>query len=754
MTHTTDLPPFPDGPTSAASEMGLLVRDFDWAATPLGPRESWPGSLRTVTDLLLAHPFAMTLLWGQDLVQVYNDPYRLLMGAKHPAGLGQPTRECWPEVWPFNAPLYEAVMQRGEAAHFSDQPLTIQRHGHDEEAFFTLCYSPVRDESGEVGGVLVTVIETTERVRAQQQVQEGTRQLDAGARAQEALVTFTEAVGTQAGVWALIRQAIEVLRARFGDGSSLVYFEREGDRWRARVWTEDLEAQPELLGTLQAGLPLDTLLPAEAARTREPLFIDRWDTAQEEVPHSGPYRAAANTPLVVNGEVCGLIGLGLRHTHRWNERDRAVVRAVGRGLNLALERAEEARQWQAQNAELDARNRALGAFAELTRDLALETDPYRLIRRTQEVVLSLLPAGFSLYFEPGEDAGRWLLRSQVGEVSTPELQRAVQSLPFADTANLRIPWESGESHFQDAYDHAADQLSGSERYPGASATLPVSVGGRQRGVLGFALSREHRWTRADRAMLDTVRSSLNLALERVETTAALVAQRQSLEAANEELEAFTYSVSHDLRTPVRHVMGFNQLLRQHLGAGADARGERYLKVIEEAAGRMNTLIDAMLDLSRTSRQPLRLGPVELGELVEAVRWELEGEGPGRGVRWQIGPLPRVMADRDTLRQVLSNLLDNALKYTRPREAPQIELWAEGRPGEWAVFVRDNGVGFDPRYSNKLFGVFQRLHRAEDFEGTGVGLANVRRIVTRHGGRVWAEGLPGEGATFAFTLPRT
>jgi light-regulated signal transduction histidine kinase (bacteriophytochrome) len=175
--------------------------------------------------------------------------------------------------------------------------------------------------------------------------------------------------------------------------------------------------------------------------------------------------------------------------------------------------------------------------------------------------------------------------------------------------------------------------------------------------------------------------------------------------------------------------------------------------VETAATQMNTLIDAMLDLSRTSRQSLVIGVVDLKTLVSAARAELEPETPDQRVVWTIQPLPLVMADPTSLQQVLVNLLANALKYSRTRSEAQIEIWAEDRPTEWAVFVRDNGVGFDSRYADKLFGVFQRLHRQDEFEGTGVGLANVRRIITRHGGSVSAQSKLGEGATFGFTLPQ-
>jgi PAS domain S-box-containing protein len=229
-----------------------------------------------------------------------------------------------------------------------------------------------------------------------------------------------------------------------------------------------------------------------------------------------------------------------------------------------------------------------------------------------------------------------------------------------------------------------------------------------------------------------------------------------LEAANKELEAFSYSVSHDLRAPLRHIDGFVGLLTKSQGDRLDERGQRQLKVIADAARQMGALSDDLLVFSRMGRAELRHVEVDLVALANEVVTGLESELSGRSVAWKIGRLPAVHADRALLRQVLANLFGNAVKYTRPRAAAEIEMGhTNGSPeNEIIFFVRDNGVGFDMQYVDKLFGVFQRLHRSDEFEGTGIGLANVRRIINRHGGRTWAESEPGRGATFYFTLPQT
>lgn len=241
---------------------------------------------------------------------------------------------------------------------------------------------------------------------------------------------------------------------------------------------------------------------------------------------------------------------------------------------------------------------------------------------------------------------------------------------------------------------------------------------------------------------------LNLELEQ-----RVVERTAELEAANKELEAFSYSVSHDLRAPLRHIEGFIEILRATQTNALDEEGQRHLRTIADSSRQMGKLIDDLLGFSRTARVELRKVHVNLNDIVQSVLHEMEPDMTGRDVQWKIGELPEVEGDPALLRQVIFNLLSNALKYTRTRPQARIEIGTTQTDNDIVIFVRDNGVGFDPRYAQKLFGVFQRLHRAAEFEGTGVGLANVRRIITRHGGRTWAESDVDEGATFFFSLPK-
>jgi signal transduction histidine kinase len=290
--------------------------------------------------------------------------------------------------------------------------------------------------------------------------------------------------------------------------------------------------------------------------------------------------------------------------------------------------------------------------------------------------------------------------------------------------------------------------------------MPMVAGGELIGALSFGAS-EGDFPTEQMNIAQEVATQLAIALsqarlhERVRRHAGelerrVVERTEALEAANKELESFSYSVSHDLRAPLRAVDGFAKILEEDYGERLDGEGRRLLGVVRSSSKHMGQLIDDLLDLSRLGRLALGKRPVDMAGLAREVAQEL----PRGNASVDIGALPACHADPRLLRQVWANLIGNALKYSGKRAGAHVEIGGREEPAESVYWVRDNGVGFDMRYVDKLFGVFQRLHGADEFPGTGVGLAIVQRVVARHGGRVWAEGRPGEGACFHFSVPRS
>ena len=289
--------------------------------------------------------------------------------------------------------------------------------------------------------------------------------------------------------------------------------------------------------------------------------------------------------------------------------------------------------------------------------------------------------------------------------------------------------------------------------------IPCSVG--PSGLLFVILPKAALFVSDDLALLRACCNETAVQLDNVtmrERQQALITElgerSSQLTAANKELEAFSYSVSHDLRAPLRHISGFTDLLQKAPGVELGENRLRYLRLISESAVRMGELIDSLLVFSRMGRAEMLQTRVDINSIVRQAQRDVAQADPERSVEWIIDQLPTAPGDPTMLQLVFTNLLSNAFKYSRTRETATIEVGSvNGSSTESVVYVKDNGVGFDMAYANRLFGVFQRLHRAEDFEGTGIGLANVQRIVSRHGGRVWAESELGKGATFFVALPK-
>ena len=438
---------------------------------------------------------------------------------------------------------------------------------------------------------------------------------------------------------------------------------------------------------------------------------------------------------------------------------------------------------QERTAELVRRNRELAALYTISRATAQSLDLEQTLNNAIETTLAALESemGDILLVEP--DGETMTLRVQRG--LSDEFVLAVQYIKLGEGTAGKAAAEK-KPVILDISEYPTQRLAPYFVREGiqTTASTPLLSAGEVVGTLSLATRRVRAFPPEELGLLSAVGQQLGSAVRNAQLYEAVqqeLAERQraeeaikqlnqdlerraaELEAANKELEAFSYTVSHDLRAPLRAIDGFSRILLEKYGTQLPADAQRYQRLVRDNAQQMGRLIDDLLTFSRLSRQPLRKQQVAPADLVQKVLADLRGEQGGRRIEINIRELPACEADPALLTQVFVNLLSNALKFTRRREVARIEVGyfshlslpfaAGGRRGasEDAYYVRDNGVGFDMQYVDKLFGVFQRLHRAEEYEGTGVGLAIVQRIIHRHGGRVWAESEPDNGATFYFTI---
>jgi PAS domain S-box-containing protein len=379
--------------------------------------------------------------------------------------------------------------------------------------------------------------------------------------------------------------------------------------------------------------------------------------------------------------------------------------------------------------QIQERDAALQKALDLNRNILDSSTEYSIIGVDLDGVIVLWNEGARRRydFEPDEVIGK----ANASILYAPEDVAAGKPKEISDVALRDGKWEGALLRLR----------RGGERFMARVVVTPRWDGpGKPIGFLLISID-----------ISEEIRLSEELKASHAELERRVAQRTAELDATNKELEAFTYSVAHDLRAPLRHIQGFADLLTESLGPGLEPDAERYLSRIGQGTQHMGNLIEDLLRLAQVSRQEPRLQATGLNSVVKEVLQDLKNETKDRDIQWQVDDLPFVDCDPGLMKQVFYNLLSNAVKYTRPRKPAVIGIGQTSVEGQLVTFVRDNGVGFNMKYSNKLFGVFQRLHRKEDFEGTGVGLATVQRIVHKHGGRIWAEAELDKGATFFFSL---
>jgi light-regulated signal transduction histidine kinase (bacteriophytochrome) len=476
--------------------------------------------------------------------------------------------------------------------------------------------------------------------------------------------------------------------------------------------------------------------------------------------------ASMSVSLVVKGKLWGLISCHHAQPHRLSFHQRTVCEQLGQILALHIKNRSDADELQFRLEVRRAMVRILGGLtqgADFIENLRSVLPELLHFARAGGVAIVIGERLITFGDTPSEEQIQALAAWLNGEVhddvfhSAHLAARYAPAAAYTDCASGLMAMQISRIHPHYLLWFRPEHVVQID-WAGRPDDKPAGPFGQLSPRSSFQLWREtihgnsEPWRDGEVELALEFRTALlGIALERAEQMADLA---EELGRANKELEAFSYSVSHDLRAPLRHIVGFADLLLEAAANDNQERRQRFLVNIKDAARLAGKLVDDLLSFSQMGRAALRPVPVRMEQLVRGCIDKLSPDLPAHRIEWVIEPLPEIIADPTFLQLALYNLLSNAVKFTSTRDPAVIRISSVQLPGETVFHVADNGVGFNMEYAHKLFGVFQRLHRMEDFQGTGIGLANVRRIIERHGGRVWAHSVPGEGATFSFALPVT
>jgi PAS domain S-box-containing protein len=661
---------------------------------------------------------------------------------------GQPVQ---PEEW-----ASACVIQKGEAV--LGQLMKIQRFD-GTYGFVLNSAAPILDAEGKVTECAVAILDVTEHQQAEEALRESEDRFRTMANAIPQLAWIAKSDGY-----------IFWHNQRWYDYTGTTPQDMEGWGWQS---VHDPEVLPQVLeqwrASIATGLPFDMVFPLRRADGQFRQFLTRVMPLKDS-----------------SGKVIQWFGTNTDVTER---------KQAEEALRQAKDELEQ--RVQERTAELSAANEQLLREVE-DRHRAEEQAHgmgrlYRLLSKVNEMIVRarepewLFQQACRIMMEEGDFLLCWIgLADREARVVRAAAQYdLIDDYPQNITISLEdVPEGRGptgvaarEGRWEVCLDIAGDPRMAPWREKAvargfrSSAAFPLFVGGKVEGVLTLYSGQTGFFNTQEVELLNSLAQDLSFAMESMEREAGrrkaeeeirrlneeleqrIRERTAELEFANRELESFSYSVSHDLKAPIRAIQGFSRMLIGEHAAQLNTEGLRLLNVVIGNTQFMAALIDDLLTLSRLGRHEIRKGSVNLTAMARQVFAKLKSEEPGRDLQFIIQDLPPAHGDPSLINQVMVNLLTNAVKYTKPRKAVVIEVGAKYEENETIYYVKDNGIGFDERYADKLFGVFQRLHSREEYEGTGVGLAIVKRIVERHGGRVWAEGKVDEGATFCFTLPK-
>jgi PAS domain S-box-containing protein len=713
------------------SEMHARCQAMDWNQTSLEDTSFWQPSLRTIVQTVLACHFPSIILWGPDLIQIYNDGYREIMGNKHPEGLGQPTRACWPEAWGINESIFRRVMA-GESLSFKSALYQLNRSGQLEDAWFDASYSPVMDERGAVGGVLVIVFETTDLVQERAMRQQAERH-------KAFMLSLSDALRPLADPHAIQLEAASLL-GRFLGANRAGYAEAQYDSKLVAVtknYTDGVESIEGIYTYSDYGPELYDRLAKGETVVRTDVYHDPSLSEAEKEAHAVlKLGATLNVPLVKAGQLIAILFVHFEHAREFPPEEIAMAEETAERTWSAVERAR--------------------AEAEL---------------RVSEMQLSAIVNQASAGLARGLIDGTLTFVNQrycqmLGYTADELIGSKMQDFTHPDdlTRNLELFYNLGKTGESFEIEKRYVCKDGSVIWVNTSVSALYDNEGNIDQLLAASLditARKHAETALKESEQQYRRLSIELDARVNERTRQLELSVADLKRSNAGLQRFAYVASHDLQEPLRKILQFGGRLEESYGR-QEQNGRFYLERMLSAAQRMTRLINDLLDFSRISSAPSLSDDIVLNELVNEVL-------DGLGAQVRVANLPQVKGDASQLHQLFQNLLSNGLKFHRPGEVPQIEIKVESvradelpahvhPPGSARIYHRidviDNGIGFDEQYLDRIFQMFQRLHGRSEFEGTGIGLAICETVAFNHGGAITANSRPNEGATFSVYLPAT
>jgi signal transduction histidine kinase len=713
--------------TLTGGETGAMMRSIDWAATPLGSPHTWPQSLRSTLSIFLNSRFPIAVYWGPEFVLLYNDAWVPMLGDKHPRALGSAGKQVWSEIWDTIGSRFERVM-KGEAISGENEYFALMRHGSLQECYFNYTISPVRGEEGRVVGIFNPAVETTYLVLS-------------GRRSQvlQSLAERTAAVESAEDICAV---AAGVLALDSADVSFCLMYLVDHDRRRAlRAGVAGLAATsracPPIIDLTEINAtcpwPLSSVLETQQlqlvenlqSKVAEPLPGGCWP----EPARSGVVVPIPKTPSDL--VPAGFLVVGVSPRRPFDEQYAAFVNVAARTLGSAIAHADirDRKHLELQARLANIASAAPMALFELRRDrdgnlsLPYSTPAIEAIYGMTPEELSLDTEGAITRVNPDDKAA---IRALIEE--SQRTRRGFRTEWRVQHPTKGQLWVAGRA--------TAPELH-------ADGTL-VWYGYQQDITERRLMEQKLRESEArSRQVAEDIRR-FNEALEE-----EVAVRTRALAEANRELESFSYTVSHDLRAPLRGVNAFSHLLLENTRERLPPEDRNLLERIADAGRKMNRLIDDILAYSSAGQREMVRRPVTIGALCGEIIAELQPQFPR--CRVTLAALPRIDGDETMLRQIFQNLIGNALKFSGSQALPVVEIGSRQSDSQAVYFVRDNGVGFEMRHAEKLFGMFRRLHSDSEFPGTGVGLAIVKRLVERHGGRVWVDSAPGAGTTFFFTL---